>query len=74
MTEQNHEAAPQNGRRDFLKGAALAAGAMAVTGCVAPGAARIGAVPGAIGTARSRTPVGEDGLSLPRRMGFGLAQ
>lgn len=62
MTQQNHNAAPQNGRRDFLKGAALAAGAMAVTGCVAPGAARIGAVPGAIGNARSRAPLGADGL------------
>ena len=48
-------------RRDFLKGAAVAAGAIAMTGCNLPGSERIVASPGAISKASGRTPVGDDG-------------
>ncbi|MDE0957464.1 MAG: Gfo/Idh/MocA family oxidoreductase [Planctomycetota bacterium] len=51
-----------NDRRDFLKGAALAAGAIAISGNSLLGSERIGAKTGVIGRAARRTPLGDDGV------------
>ncbi len=58
-------------RRDFLKGAAVAAGAIAMTGCNLPGSERISAAPGAIAKATGRTPVGDDGMVRMAVIGTG---
>ncbi len=60
-----------NDRREFLKGAALAAGAIAVSGNSLLGSERIGAKSGAIGRAASRTPVGDDGMVRMAVIGTG---
>jgi len=60
-----------NDRREFLKGAALAAGAIAVSGNSLLGSERIGAKSGAIGRAASRTPVGDDGMVRMAGIGTG---
>ena len=71
MKNENETNSAGTGRRDFLKGAAVAAGALAVTGCVAPGGTRITAEPGTIGSSKSRSPVGDDGLVKIAILGTG---
>ena len=62
MSDKNKKNPESTDRRDFLKGAAVAAGAIALTGNSLLGSERIGAVPGAIARAARRVPLGDDGL------------
>jgi predicted dehydrogenase len=62
MDDKNRLNPASTDRRDFLKGAAVAAGAIALSGNSLLGSERIGAVPGAIARAASRVPLGDDGL------------
>jgi len=68
---EKEEVTVSTDRRGFIKGAAVAAGAMALAGCNFPGQERIIASPGRIAKAASRVPLGDDGLVRMAVIGTG---